>query len=90
METQTTNYKALIGDADRLGVDPNAIAAMKQPVLVRTYDEANNKGDMGAWSNASEGLRLSAAEQANNDARVLGDLHDVVLDDDGKFSPTKT
>lgn len=84
------NYKAaLIGDADRLGVDPNAIAAMKQPVLVRTYDEANNKGDMGAWSNASEGLRLSAAEQANNDARVLGDLHDVVLDDDGKFSPTK-
>lgn len=62
---------------------------MKQPVLVRTYDEANNKGDMGAWSNASEGLRLSAAEQANNDARVLGDLHDVVLDDDGKFSPTK-
>ncbi len=84
------NYKAaLIGDAARLGVDPNAIAAMKQPVLVRTYDEANNKGDMGAWSNASEGLRLSAAEQANNDARVLGDLHDVVLDDDGKFSPTK-
>lgn len=84
------NYKAaLIGDADRLGVDPNAIAAMKQPVLVRTYDEANNKGDMGAWSNASEGLRLSTAEQANNDARVLGDLHDVVLDDDGKFSPTK-
>lgn len=84
------NYKAaLIGDAARLGVDPNAIAAMKQPVLVRTYDEANNNGDMGAWSNASEGLRLSAAEQANNDARVLGDLHDVVLDDDGKLSPTK-
>ena len=81
--------KNLIDDAGSYNTTKDAINRIPAPVVVRVYSEMDNKGDMGAWSNASEGLRLSAAEQANNDARVLGDLHDVVLDDDGKFSPTK-
>ena len=81
--------KKLTDDAASYNTDKETIDKLHEPVLVRVYSNLDNKGDMGAWSNASEGLRLSAAEQANNDARVLGDLHDVVLDDDGKFSPTK-
>ena len=76
---------ALTADAEKLGMDPAVINSMENPILIRVYSEKDNVGDMGAWSNQSDGLRLSPAEQAKTDARMLGDLHDIVLDDDGDF-----
>ncbi|MDN5939719.1 MAG: hypothetical protein L0H83_13805, partial [Salinisphaera sp.] len=78
--------QGLIDDAEMLGLDPEAIRAKKQPVLIRMYDESLNVGDMGAESNASSNLGLSPTEQARTDARALPEFESLPVTDAGELS----
>lgn len=69
------------------GVSPEAIRGKRHPVLVRLYDPAQNTGDMGAESNASQQLGLSPVEQAQTDARALPDLAGIQWAEDGTITP---
>lgn len=78
--------QGLIDDAGMLGIDPEAIRAKRNPVLVRLYGDEHNQGDMGAESNASSNLGLSPVEQASTDARALPDLSELPVTDAGDLS----
>ncbi|MCR4297467.1 MAG: hypothetical protein NUV75_01755, partial [Gallionella sp.] len=65
-------YRQGISDlTEEHGVSPEAIAAKKSPMIIRLYDESENRKDMGRLSNTSQGLGFSATETALNDARAI-------------------
>jgi len=79
-------YKAeLLDDADALGLDANAIAAMQRPVLVRVMRQADIKDDIGDRSNITASATLSPLEQAANDARRI-DVTGLDFDEHGSPS----
>lgn len=80
--------KGLIDDAVVHGVSEQAIRSKKKPMLVRVYPESFNTGDMGAESNMSQSLGLSASEQADTDARALPDLSGLAATEDGDLLST--
>ncbi len=83
------NYRqGILADAATHGVDPQAVAGMRSPVLVRVYDRAHDAGDMAAASNASAQLGLSPVERATTDARALPALDGLSLGEDGSILPT--
>lgn len=75
--------EGIIADAPLHGVDPEAIRAKKNPILVRVYPDAENVGDIAAESNKSNALGLSPTEQAESDARALPPLEQLVVDETG-------
>ena len=75
--------EGITADAAAHGVSASAIAGKRRPMLVRVYSEADNTGDMGAESNASAALGLSASEQAATDARALPSLDMLRVGEDG-------
>lgn len=77
-------YKqALMADAANHGVDPQVIAGMQAPVLVRLFDDTlTQTQDLGRKSNVQQGLGYSATETALNDARTL-DLSDFTPSEEG-------
>ncbi|HET9189799.1 MAG TPA: hypothetical protein VFN69_04425 [Rudaea sp.] len=80
-------YKAgLVADAAMFGLDPKAIEAKAQPMVIRLYDAKANFGDMGKASNESGSLGLSPTEQALTDARALPDLDTLPLTESGEIS----
>jgi len=80
-------YKAeLLDDAQTLGLDTNAIAAMQRPVLVRVMRQSDIKDDIGDRSNITASATLSPLEQAANDARRL-DIAQLDFDEHGSPSP---
>ncbi len=82
------NYRqGILADAATHGVDPQAIAGMRSPVLVRVYDRAHDSGDMAAASNAGAQLGLSPVERATTDARALPALDGLGLGEDGSILP---
>jgi hypothetical protein len=60
----------LMADSAMHGIDPEVIAGMRAPMLVRLYSERENQANMGAKSQ-SQALGLSAAEQASTDAALV-------------------
>lgn len=77
--------QAMIADAQAHGVAPEAIAAKKNPVLVRVYDDAENaRPNMAAISNPQLSLKPSAPETAQNDAVNL-DVAGMVPDEAGNI-----
>jgi len=69
--------RAMMDDAQALGIDPAAIQAKSKPVLVRLFDGAQLEGiaDPGAASNERLSADLSPSEQAQTDARrITGDV----------------
>jgi len=78
------NYKqALMDNAAEHGVPAKDIQSMKQPMLVRLFDDRLTRAnDMGRKSNAQQGLGYSATETALNDASHI-DLTDFKPSEDG-------
>ncbi|QTD44551.1 PLxRFG domain-containing protein [Ottowia testudinis] len=78
-----TDYRTeLAVDAQVLGIDPQALANMREPVLVRVMAEQDVKPDIGDRSNTSGTARLSPVEEAANDAQRV-DLAALQFDDAG-------
>ncbi|MEI6601190.1 MAG: PLxRFG domain-containing protein, partial [Comamonadaceae bacterium] len=76
----------LAKDAQALGLDPGALAALHAPVLVRVMDSKDVTPDMGDRSNITGTARLSSVEQASTDARRLN-LQSLEFHEDG--NPTQ-
>lgn len=60
----------LMADSALHGIEPEVIARMRAPMLVRLYSERDNQANMGAKSQ-SQALGLSATEQAATDATLV-------------------
>ena len=83
----TDSYRQeLTNDAVALGVDPQAIAAMQRPVLVRVMGAADVTDDMGDRTNIPMTQNLSAKDMAANDARRI-DVRSMSFDEDGAPTP---
>jgi hypothetical protein len=66
------NYKqALLGDVERLGLNPEYVAGLQNPVLVRLMPQAKLTADIGDVSNVSGQMTLSSIEQAKNDGNRI-------------------
>lgn len=59
----------LAQDTAMHGIDPQVVAGMRQPVLVRVMPQEAVTDNIGDLSNTQSNLQLSAVEQANNDVR---------------------
>jgi len=80
------NYsQELMQDAANLGIDPQAVAGMQRPVLVRVMNQADITPDMGDRTNTTSTQKLSPVEQASNDARRFSVAN---LSFDERGSPT--
>lgn len=77
------SYKAgLIDDYLLLGIDPDAIAALAQPMLVRVMLHADVTADIGDKTNTSGMADLSATEQAKTDGGRI-DFDKLAFNEDG-------
>lgn len=64
------NYaQELLNDAGALGIDPQAVASIQRPVLVRVMGQSDVTADMGDRTNITSTQKLSPVEQAANDSR---------------------
>lgn len=68
------------------GVDPQVIAGMKAPVLVRTMSPVDVTADIGDRTNTTGVSQLSPVEQAKNDARRVH-VAGLEFDDNGDPTP---
>jgi len=74
-------------EADTLhGIDPQVIAGMANPVLVRVMPQESVTADIGDVSNTVGNLELSPVEQANNDVQRVN-LEALSFADDGSVTP---
>ncbi len=64
------------------GINPQVIAAMRAPVLVRIMPQEQVTDDIGDVSNTTANLQLSAVEQSRNDAQRV-DLSVLEFAEDG-------
>lgn len=79
-------YRAdMMGDADAHGINPDVIAAMERPILVRLVDRDSLPPDIGDRSNTRTTQGLSMVEQAMNDTKRL-DLAALTYTDAGNVS----
>ncbi len=82
-------YRAeLEANAERLGLDPNVVENMRQPVLVRRLTQPVDTRKLAIQSNQTAGLGLGDAEQAALDAERMIDLHNIRVEDDGSIPVT--
>ncbi len=79
-------YKKDLMDDDEHGIDPNVIAKMKNPVLVRVMQPKDITADIGDKSNTQSQMQMSLSEQAANDCNRVN-LEEIDLKANGK--PTK-
>ena len=80
-------YKqSLIEQAQSLGIDPQQIAGMKNPVLVKEFANPVDVKKMAIESNATGGLAMSAKEQARADSALLPDVSMLASDDKGNIN----
>lgn len=81
------DYRAqLEADAESHGIKPEVIKGMKQPLLIRLYnDKENARGNMGKLSNTSNAMDISSAERATQDAATL-DISGLAQNEDGTIS----
>lgn len=75
----------MAADAALHGVSPEAIAGMREPVLVRVMPKSEVTASIGDESNQIGVSALSSAEQAFNDARRIN-LDGLSFSDDGQIS----
>ena len=80
-------YKqSLIEQAQSLGIDPQQIAGMKNPVLVKEFTNPVDVKKMAIESNATGGLAMSAKEQARADSALMPDVSMLASDDKGNIN----
>lgn len=70
----------------RFGIDPDELAEMKRPVLVRVLGEDVDVRRAAIASNEGGALRMSALEQAKVDAERLGSLEGIEVGDAGELN----
>lgn len=75
-------YKQELMDDSLHGIDPQVIAGMRAPVLVRVMPQDQVTDNIGDISNTSGNLSLSAVEQAANDGQRV-DLSALEFAEDG-------
>jgi hypothetical protein len=70
----------------KYGIDPEALAMMKKPALVRVLDNEVDIKRAAMLSNEGGALRMSALEQAKVDAERLGDFRAFDVNDGGELN----
>lgn len=83
--TADTYKQELMQDAARHGVDPDVIAQMQRPILVRVVDKEKLPVDIADRTNTRSTAALSMVEQAINDAQRI-DLASLEFTPDGNVS----
>lgn len=84
--TADTYKQELMQDAARHGVDPDVIAQMQRPILVRVVDKERLPADIADRTNTRTTAEMSMVEQAINDAQRV-DLASLEFTADGNVSP---
>ena len=84
--TADTYKQELMQDAARHGVDPDVIAQMQRPILVRVVDKEKLPADIADRTNTRTTAEMSMVEQAINDAQRI-DLASLEFTADGSVSP---
>jgi|GEM_PF-2784483 len=81
----------LVDNADRFGLDPKAIAAVEQPLMVRMRTTEVDRPKFARESNMASVTAMSPAERAKSDAQALMDnkLLDFFHTDDDNRIDTK-
>lgn len=83
-------YKqSLIEQAQSLGIDPQQVAGMKNPVLVKEFVNPVDTKKMAIASNENAGLAMSAKEQARADSERLPDISTLASDERGNINLAK-
>lgn len=83
--TADTYKQELMQDAARHGVDPDVIAQMHRPILVRVVDKEKLPADIADRTNTRTTAEMSMVEQAINDAQRI-DLASLKFTEDGNVS----
>ena len=83
--TADTYKQELMQDAARHGVDPDVIAQMQRPILVRVVDKEKLPADIADRTNTRTTAEMSMVEQAINDAQRI-DLASLKFTEDGNVS----
>lgn len=79
-------YRAWLQEnAGRFGIDPQQIAGMQQPMLVRVGEGDYNRAEFARQANESSVALMSVTEQANTDAARMPDLIGLVAREDGSI-----
>jgi hypothetical protein len=80
----------LIDNAERFGLDPAQVAAMKQPVLARVGLGKYDRAEFARQANESAVAQMSVTEQARADAARMPDLMGLVTNEDGSINQTQS
>lgn len=84
------NYKAWLREASAaVGLSPEQVDAMQQPVLVRVRTTPVNRAEFARQANASTVAAMSPVEQARADAARIDALDDLRPDDNGDFATSR-
>ena len=78
-------YRQELSEDSMHGVNPEVIAKMKNPVLVRIMPNESITDDIGDVSNTTSNKSLSAIEQARNDGRRIN-LEGLQFNEDGSVT----
>lgn len=85
------HYRAwLRQNAERFGLKPADIDAIKQPMLVREGLGKYDRAEFARQANESPVSSMAETEVAQADAKKLPDLEGLVTNDDGSINPTQS
>ena len=76
----------LLANAESFGLDPQALAGVKRPVLVRIRTTDVNRAEFTRQANESSLAQLSPVETARADAARLKSIDDLVAGENGELS----
>ena len=80
-------YKAAVtAKARELGIDPAKFERIENPVLVRRLSDDATAVKVASDSNADTTLKMSVAEQARTDAKLLPDSSKLVITENGEVN----
>jgi hypothetical protein len=84
-------YRAWLGEnAARFGLDPQEVAGMRRPVLVRERLGEIDRAEFARQANESTVAAMSTVEQAKADAARLNDLSGLDANEDGTINMTRS
>lgn len=76
----------LINNAEAYGLDPNQVAQMENPILVRQLQDDVDIRQAALASNTEGTMGIPAVDQAGMDINYLPDLSEIVTDDTGNVN----
>lgn len=75
----------LVTNAAQFGLDPDRIASMRNPMLVRVRRTPVNRVEFATQANQATVAQMSPSELARSDAQRMGSLDGLHINDDGEF-----